>query len=47
MKVVPFDDNKLSLTHYLVGKGLKINQTSLSGATLFDYAAKKREYRLA
>ncbi len=41
MKVVPFDDNKLSLTHYLVGKGLKINQTSLSGATLFDYAAKK------
>jgi len=41
MKVVPFDDNKLSLTHYLVEKGLKINQKSLSGATLFDYAAKK------
>jgi len=40
MKVIPFDNERLELTQYFLGKGMKIKEVSNSGATLFDYAAK-------
>ena len=46
MKAIAFDDDKLSLTQYFVSKGLKLKETSLSGATAFDYAARKGNVNL-
>lgn len=46
LKAIAFDNEQLSLTQYFISKGLRLKQTSLSGATAFDYATRKGNLNL-
>lgn len=46
LKTIAFDSEQLPLTQYFISKGLKLKQTSLSGATAFDYASRKGNVNL-
>ena len=46
LKAIAFDSEQLPLTQYFISKGLRLKQTSLSGATAFDYATRKGNLNL-
>lgn len=46
LKTIAFDNEQLPLTQYFISEGLKLKQTSLSGATAFDYASRKGNVNL-
>lgn len=41
MKLIPFDNEQLTITQFFVNKGLRLKDKGENGATLFDYATRK------